>query len=53
MGLVLLEDGRRINASGGVLHFTGFGWAGQMGQSIDEAPREPSAVGGILTQGRA
>jgi N-acetylglucosaminyl-diphospho-decaprenol L-rhamnosyltransferase len=44
MGLVLLGDGRRINTSGGVLHFTGFGWAGQMGQSIDEAPREPSAV---------
>jgi len=32
MGLVLLEDGERINSSGGVLHFTGFGWAGQLGE---------------------
>jgi GT2 family glycosyltransferase len=38
MGLVLLEDGEHINTSGGVLHFTGFGWAGQVGQPVSAAP---------------
>jgi N-acetylglucosaminyl-diphospho-decaprenol L-rhamnosyltransferase len=49
MGLVLLEDGKRINTSGGVLHFTGFGWAGQVGQPISAAPsgsREVAFVSG-------
>jgi GT2 family glycosyltransferase len=45
MGLVLLEDGTSINTSGGVLHFTGFGWAGQMGQPIEAAPAAPADVG--------
>jgi GT2 family glycosyltransferase len=38
MGLVLLEDGEHINTSGGVLHFTGFGWAGQVGEPVSAAP---------------
>lgn len=38
MGLVLLQDGARINTSGGVLHFTGFGWAGQVGEPVSAAP---------------
>ena len=38
MGLVLLEDGEHINTSGGVLHFTGFGWAGQVGDPVCAAP---------------
>ena len=45
MALVALEDGEQINTSGGVLHFTGFGWAGQVGQPISAAPREPTEVG--------
>jgi GT2 family glycosyltransferase len=45
MGLVLLDGGEQINTSGGVLHFTGFGWAGQIGQPIREAPRTPSEIG--------
>jgi hypothetical protein len=45
MGLVLLENGQAINTSGGVLHFTGFGWAGQIGQPAAAAPQTPSEVG--------
>lgn len=45
MGLVLLEDGERINTSGGVLHFTGFGWAGQLDEPTASAPAASSAVG--------
>jgi len=45
MGLVLLADGAAINTSGGVLHFTGLGWAGQMGQPAASAPRAPVEVG--------
>ncbi len=45
MALVLLEDGATINTSGGVLHFTGFGWAGQVGESAVQAPRGPAEVG--------
>jgi GT2 family glycosyltransferase len=42
--LVTLDDGRRVNTSGGVVHFTGVAWAGQTGVPVD-APREPCAVG--------
>jgi len=45
MGLVLLADGRRINTSGGVIHFTGFGWAGQIDESRDAGPQLPTEVG--------
>jgi hypothetical protein len=45
MGLVLLEGSRAINTSGGVLHFTGFGWAGQIGQPVGAGPRGPVEVG--------
>ena len=45
MALVLLDDGVSINTSGGVLHFTGFGWAGQMGQPATAAPMTPTDVG--------
>jgi GT2 family glycosyltransferase len=44
MGLVLLEDGERINTSGGVLHFTGFGWAGQVGEPGSAAPATAQEV---------
>jgi N-acetylglucosaminyl-diphospho-decaprenol L-rhamnosyltransferase len=45
MGLVLLHDGASINTSGGVLHFTGFGWAGQIGEPLAAAPPSPAVVG--------
>jgi GT2 family glycosyltransferase len=44
MGLVLMADGRRINTSGGVLHFTGFGWSGQVGEPAETAPAAPAEV---------
>jgi hypothetical protein len=44
MGLVLLEDGQSINTSGGVLHFTGFGWAGQIGEPVAAAPAHSAPV---------
>lgn len=45
MGLVLLDDGERINSSGGVLHFAGFGWAGQVGEAAAAGPIEVREVG--------
>ncbi len=45
MGLVTMEDGREINTSGGVLHFTGLGWAGQIGEPVAAAPGGPAEVG--------
>jgi N-acetylglucosaminyl-diphospho-decaprenol L-rhamnosyltransferase len=44
MALVLLSDADAINTSGGVLHFTGFGWAGQIGEPVSAAPRAPAEV---------
>jgi GT2 family glycosyltransferase len=45
MGLVLLGDGAHINTSGGLLHFTGFGWAGQIDEPAEAAPAAPAEVG--------
>jgi N-acetylglucosaminyl-diphospho-decaprenol L-rhamnosyltransferase len=45
MGLVTMEDGRTINTSGGVLHFTALGWAGQIGEPVAAAPAQPVEVG--------
>jgi hypothetical protein len=45
MGLVLLDGGTSINTSGGVLHFTGFGWAGQIGEPVTSAPAASHGVG--------
>jgi N-acetylglucosaminyl-diphospho-decaprenol L-rhamnosyltransferase len=45
MGLVTMQDGREINTSGGVLHFTGLGWAGQIGEPVAAAPDAPVEVG--------
>ena len=38
MGLVTMDGGARINTSGGVVHFTGISWAGQVGQPVERAP---------------
>src|SRR3954452_24361051 len=44
MGLVTMEDGALVNTSGGVLHFTGLGWAGQAGMPAAAAASVPSEV---------
>jgi len=45
MALVTMAGGRQINTSGGVLHFTGLGWAGQAGEPVAAAPGRPGEVG--------
>ena len=45
MGLVALEDGKRVNTAGGVLHFLGFGWTERYGEPIDAVAPEPAPVG--------
>src|SRR4051794_24902729 len=43
--LVTADGGREINTRGGVLHFTGIGWAGGAGTAIDDLPLgEPRAL---------
>jgi len=37
MGLVTTDGGRLINTSGGVVHFTGISWAGEIGRPADAA----------------
>jgi GT2 family glycosyltransferase len=44
MGLVTMGDGRLINTSGGVSHFTGLSWAGQVGEPLESARPEPREV---------
>jgi GT2 family glycosyltransferase len=44
MGLVTMGDGSLINTSGGVSHFTGLSWAGQVGEPLDAARAEPREV---------
>ena len=44
MGLVTMGDGRLINTSGGVSHFTGLSWAGQVGEPLEAARAEPREV---------
>ena len=42
--LVTMDDGERINTSGGIVHFTGISWAGQLGEPVaaaERAAREP------------
>ena len=45
MGLVTMDGGRLVNTSGGVLHYTGIGWAGQAGEPVGRAPSAPREVG--------
>ncbi len=45
MALVTMSGGTQINTSGGVLHFTGLGWAGQAGQPVADAPGHATEVG--------
>jgi GT2 family glycosyltransferase len=43
-GLVTAKDGRVVNTSGGVVHFTGVAWAGEAGRPADAAPDAPREV---------
>jgi GT2 family glycosyltransferase len=43
MGLVTMDEGRLVNTSGGVVHFTGISWAGGIGGPA--AATEPREVG--------
>jgi GT2 family glycosyltransferase len=45
MGLVTMDEGRRVNTSGGLVHFTGISWAGQVGEPVARASAEPHEVG--------
>jgi GT2 family glycosyltransferase len=44
MGLVTMDDGRLVNTSGGVVHFTGISWAGQVEEPVANAPSAPREV---------
>jgi GT2 family glycosyltransferase len=45
MGLLTMDSGRVINTSGGVVHFTGISWAGQVGQPPEVAQAQAHEVG--------
>lgn len=44
MALVTMEGGHLVNTSGGVIHFTGISWAGDIGRPVKEAGAEPREV---------
>jgi GT2 family glycosyltransferase len=44
MGLVTMDDGRRVNTSGGITHFTGISWVGQLGEPLEAVARGPREV---------
>jgi N-acetylglucosaminyl-diphospho-decaprenol L-rhamnosyltransferase len=48
MGLVTMDAGTRVNTAGGVVHFTGIAWAGDVGRSVGvaERPREVTLASG-------
>jgi N-acetylglucosaminyl-diphospho-decaprenol L-rhamnosyltransferase len=48
MGLVTMDGGSRVNTAGGVVHFTGIAWAGEVGRTVAEAerPREVTVASG-------
>jgi GT2 family glycosyltransferase len=43
--LVTMDGGRRINTSGGIVHFTGISWAGRMGEPLEPGSVQPGEVG--------
>ncbi len=44
MGVVTMDEGRLINTSGGVSHFTGISWTDQIGEPAADAPTQPGEV---------
>jgi GT2 family glycosyltransferase len=57
MGVVTMDEGRLINTSGGVSHFTGISWTRQIGELASAAPNDAGEVafasGVCLTTTRA
>jgi GT2 family glycosyltransferase len=49
MGVVTMDQGRLINTSAGVSHFTGISWTRQIGEPVDQAPSEPEEDVGFVT----
>src|SRR3954451_744058 len=45
MALVTCEEGRAVNTSGGVVHFTGLAWAGEAGEPVPGTLHLPRDVG--------
>jgi N-acetylglucosaminyl-diphospho-decaprenol L-rhamnosyltransferase len=43
--LVTMADGELVNTAGNVVHYLGFGWAGQLGQPVATADTHPHEVG--------
>ena len=44
MGLLTMDGGSLVNTSGGVSHFTGLSWAGQIGEPVEAVSGEPREV---------
>lgn len=44
-GLVTCRDGAVVNTSGGVVHFTGIAWAGELGEPVPGSLHAPRDVG--------
>jgi GT2 family glycosyltransferase len=45
MGLLTMDAERQVNTSGGIVHFTGISWAGDVGRPTDEVDPTPREVG--------
>src|SRR3954447_11910797 len=42
-----MDGGERVNTSGGIVHFTGIAWAGELGEEVaDEEPHEVGFASG-------
>ena len=44
MALVTMDEGRLVNTSGGIVHFTGISWAGEIGRPVAEISPKPREV---------
>jgi GT2 family glycosyltransferase len=42
--LVTLPGGERVNTSGGLLHYLGFGWTGQPGEPVEQVGERPREI---------
>lgn len=45
MPLVTMDGGARVNTSGGVVHFSGVSWAGEVGLPVESTSSTPHEVG--------
>lgn len=45
MGYLTSDEGRTVNTSGGIVHFTGLAWAGEIGTPADRLSQQPREVG--------